>query len=97
MDTFIGEHSIINTACTIDHECRIDDFTHISPNATLCGNVSVGEGTQIGAGAIVLPNVKIGKWSIIGAGAVIHKDVPDNVIYAGIPGKLIRLNKHNEE
>lgn len=93
-DTKIGKHCIINTSACIDHECDIANFVHISPNSTLCGNVKVGEGTQIGAGAIILPNITIGKWSIIGAGAVITKDVPDNVIIVGNPGKILKKNNN---
>ena len=37
----VGNHSIINTACSIDHECKIANFVNISPNSTLCGNVQV--------------------------------------------------------
>ena len=39
----IGKHCIINTGASIDHDCIIEDFVHISPHATLCGNVTVGE------------------------------------------------------
>ncbi len=86
----IGKHVIINTAASVDHDCIIEDFVHISPNATLCGNVKIGEGTQIGAGAVVIPNVSIGKWSIIGAGSVVVKDIPDNVVAVGNPAKIIK-------
>jgi len=93
VDTKIGKHCIINTAASIDHECIIEDFVHISPNATLSGNVQVGEGTHIGAGAVVIPNIKIGKWATIGAGAVIIKDVPDGATVVGNPGKIIKISK----
>lgn len=91
-DVKIGKHCIINTAATVDHECLIEDYVHISPNASLCGNVQVGEGSWIGAGATVIPGVKIGKWCVIGAGSVIIKDVPDNVIVTGVPGKFLNNN-----
>lgn len=86
----IGKHCIINTASSIDHDCIIEDFVHISPNATLCGNVYVGEGSQIGAGAVVVPGVKIGRWSLIAAGAVVIKDIPDNVFVIGNPARVIK-------
>ena len=94
-DSIVGKHCIINTNASIDHDCIINDFVHISPSATLCGNVSVGEGSHIGAGAIIIPNINIGKWCVIGAGAVITKDVPDYSLVVGIPGKIIKKLKND--
>ena len=42
---------------------------------------------------IVLPGVTIGEGSIIAAGAVVTKDVPANMIVAGVPAKVIRKIK----
>lgn len=88
--TIIGKHCIINTGASVDHECVIEDYVHISPHATLCGNVHVGEGSWVAAGTIVLPGVKIGKWSVIGAGSVVAKDVPDGVLAVGNRCKVIK-------
>jgi len=88
--TKIGEHCIINTSASVDHDCVIEDFVHISPKACLCGGVTVGEGTQVGAGAVIIPGIKVGKWSLIAAGAVVLKDVPDNVMVLGNPGRVIK-------
>jgi len=86
----IGNHCIINTAASVDHDCIIEDYVHISPNATLCGAVSVGEGSQVGAGAVVIPGIKIGKWSLVAAGAVVLQDVPDNVLVVGNPAVVVK-------
>lgn len=86
----VGKHCIINTASVIEHDCKIDDFSHISPNVTLTGNVNVGEGTHIGAGAVVIPNITIGKWCVIGAGAVVIDDIPDNSTAVGNPARIIK-------
>ena len=43
-----------------------------------------------GEGVCILPNVTIGKNSIIGANSVVTKDIPENSIVAGVPGKVIR-------
>lgn len=94
-NSHIGKHCIINTNASIDHDCIISDYVHISPSATLCGNVKVGEGTHIGAGATIIPNINIGKWCVIGAGAVITKDVPDYSLVVGVPGKIIKNLKND--
>ena len=52
--------------------------------------VTIGDNVWIGAGAIVLPGVHIGSNAVIGAGAVVTKDVPENVLAAGNPCKVIR-------
>ena len=84
----IGKHCIVNTGASVDHECVVEDYVHISPKATLCGNVTVGEGAWIGAAAVVAPGVRIGKWSIVGAGSVVVRDVPDGVVAYGNPCRV---------
>ena len=82
----IGKHCIINTGAVLEHDCKISDFAHISPNAALAGNV------EVGIGASVIQGVKIGKWATIGAGAVVIKDVPDFAVVVGSPARIIKYN-----
>lgn len=49
----IGKHCIVNTGASVDHDCVVGDFCHISPHATLCGNVSLGEGVWIGVSLLL--------------------------------------------
>lgn len=44
---------------------------------------------SVGVGSIILPGVKIGKGSIIAAGSVVKKDVPEYVVVAGNPAKIV--------
>jgi sugar O-acyltransferase (sialic acid O-acetyltransferase NeuD family) len=94
---FIGDHCIINTGVVVDHDCVINNFVHISPNATICGNVTVGNGSWVGAGAIIIQGIKVGKNVTIGAGSVIIKDIPDNATVVGNPGKIIKIGSNNYE
>lgn len=50
----------------------------------------VGNDVWIGHGAIILGGVKVGNGSIIAAGAVVIHDVPDCVIVAGNPARVIK-------
>ena len=86
----IGRHCIINSGAVVEHDCQIADFVHISPQATLCGGITVGEGSWIGAGATIIQGVKIGRWSIIGAGSVVTKDIPDGYVAYGTPCHRVR-------
>ncbi|MBK8486692.1 MAG: acetyltransferase [Bacteroidetes bacterium] len=86
----VGNQAIINLNATIGHDVVIDDFVSIMPGVHISGNVKIGEGVLIGTGAVILPGITIGKWSKIGAGAVITKDVPDNAVVVGVPGRVVR-------
>lgn len=89
----IGQHCILNTNSTVDHECVLGDYVHISPGAVLAGNVQVGEGSHIGIGAKILPGIRIGKWSTVGAGAVVTNDVPDYTTVVGVPAISLPKNQ----
>ena len=52
--------------------------------------IRIGDHVWIGAGAVILPGVTIGSNTVIGAGSIVTKDIPENVIAAGNPCKVIR-------
>lgn len=89
-NTTIGDHSIINTKTSIDHDCQIGNFTHLAPGSTICGVVEIGNGTMIGAGSTIIQCRKIGENSLIGAGSNVIKDIPANVTAFGNPCQLVK-------
>jgi maltose O-acetyltransferase len=52
--------------------------------------VSIGDDVWVGGNVVVNPGVKIGSNVVIGSGSVVVKDIPDGVIAAGNPAKVIR-------
>ena len=52
--------------------------------------VRIGDGTWLGARAMVLPGVTIGRRVVVAAGAVVTRDVPDDVLVAGNPARVVR-------
>ena len=50
----------------------------------------IKKGASIGSNATILCGLTIGQNSIIGAGSVVTGNIPDNVIAAGNPAKIIR-------
>jgi acetyltransferase EpsM len=88
-ETRIGKHCIVNSGAVVEHDCILEDYVHISPNAAVAGGVKIGEGSHIGIGACIIPGIIIGKWCTIGAGAVIIKDVPDGATVVGNPGREV--------
>ena len=89
----IGKGVIINTCSSVDHDCRIHDYVHVSVGAHVCGNVEIGNGTWIGAGSTIVNNVRICEGSIIGAGAVVLKDIDEPGVYYGIPARKKKVDK----
>ena len=56
----------------------------------VCVPTLVKEGASIGSSSTILCGVTIGKNAIIGAGSVVTKDVPDNMVVAGVPAKIMK-------
>ena len=52
--------------------------------------VIIGDNVWLGGGVIVCPGVTIGDNVTIGAGSVVTKDIPDNVVAAGNPCRVIK-------
>jgi len=50
--------------------------------------ITIGRGTWVGSTAVVLADV--GCDSIIGAGAVVTRPIPDRVVAAGVPARIVR-------
>ena len=53
------------------------------------GRVKIGNNVHIGIDTIIMPGVTIGDNVIIGCKSVVTKDVPSNVVVAGVPAKAI--------
>ena len=53
------------------------------------GEIKIGNNVFIGANTTLLYDISIGNNVIIGAGSVVTKDIPDGVVAAGVPCKVI--------
>jgi len=101
----ISSHTFVCEGVTIEDEVFVGHgvmFTNdLMPRATAGGELQtesdwvvvptrVCRGASIGSGAVIVCGVTIGENAMIGAGAVITKDVPENSIAAGVPGRVMR-------
>ncbi|NOY58749.1 MAG: transferase [Calditrichaeota bacterium] len=104
----IGHRVRIHSLCFLEM-VTIEDDVFIGPNVvftddphpmncpryTEClGGVIVKRLARIGAHCTILPGVVIGENTLIGGGSVVTKDIPDNMVAAGSPAKVI---KHVDE
>lgn len=75
VDAYVGKCCIINTGAIVEHECCIDDFTHIAVHSVLCGQVSIGKACLIGANATVIQCIKVPDNVVVPAGSVVRRQV----------------------
>lgn len=66
-----------------------DASTKVHLGYTKIGKVTIGNNVFIGAESVILPDVRIGSNVIIGANSTVTKSIPDNVVVAGNPAKII--------
>ncbi len=86
-DSVIGKGVIINTCSSVDHDCVVDEFSHVAVGAHLCGTVNVGSHTWVGAGSTIINNISICSNCTVGAGAVVVKNIESSGTYIGVPAR----------
>ena len=101
----ISSHTFICEGVTIEDDVFIGhNVSFINdrfPRATTAGQLQteadwkveptlVRAGASIGTSCTILSNVTIGRNSIVGAGSVVTRDIPDNVVAAGNPCRILR-------
>jgi acetyltransferase-like isoleucine patch superfamily enzyme len=103
-DVFISQHCTISGTVSIGADTLIAgqvtilDANHrmdrsdvpIRAQGGIKTPVRIGEDVWIGASSVVLPGVTIGAHTVIGANSTITKDLPEAVVAAGSPARIIR-------
>ena len=94
----VGEGSMIDMGAVLGGRATVGKNCHIGAGAVLAGviepasaePVRIGDGTLVGANAVVIEGVQVGKNCVVAAGAVVIDDVPDNMVVAGCPARIIK-------
>ena len=61
------------------------------------GRITVGEYSFVGAGSTIMPGVHIGKNCVIAAGSVVTHDIPDEMVWGGVPARPMCATKEYAE
>lgn len=90
----IEDKAVITNCCIllchrrdVSDYCKYDDSYELP---YIYKPIHLKKGCQIGMGSIIMPGVTIGEGSIIGARSVVTRDIPDWVVAAGSPCKVIK-------
>ncbi len=80
-----NEEMVIGKNCNLSHDVTIG----VSRRGERAGVPVIGDNVYIGPGAKIFGKITIGNNAAIGANCVVTKDVPENGVVVGIPGKVI--------
>ena len=94
----IGEASMIDMNSVIGARGKIGKRVHVGAGAIIAGVLEppsmspcvIEDDVMIGANSVILEGVKIGSGSVVAAGSVVTTDVPEGVVVAGSPAKIIK-------
>lgn len=80
-----GIHSLLadERRISVGNDGKLHDFEYGKP-------IKIGNDVWIASNVTVCGGVTIGKGSVIGAGSVVTRDVPEGVLAAGNPCRVIR-------
>ena len=81
---------VIHKRAVIGDNCVIGSCVTLGGKSGLEKVPIVGNNVEISTGSKLLGEITIGNNVLIGANAVVVKNVPDNVIVAGVPAKIIK-------
>ncbi|VWL85557.1 2,3,4,5-tetrahydropyridine-2,6-dicarboxylate N-acetyltransferase [Oceanivirga miroungae] len=94
----IGEKSMIDMGVVMGGRAVVGKNCHIGAGTVLAGVIEppsanpvvIEDNVVIGANAVVLEGVRVGKNSVVAAGSIVTKDVPESVVVAGTPARIIK-------
>lgn len=86
----VGEHCLINTRASLDHESQLQAFSSLAPGAITGGRVRIGRRSAICIGAIIKHGVEVGEDVVVGAGSYVHESLPARSVAYGTPAKVRR-------
>lgn len=93
-----GDRVLIGPNCsfiTVGHP--VNDHAMREGGWEIAHPITVGRNTWFGANATVMPGVTIGENCVIGAGTLVTKDIPDNSLVLGTPGRVVRTLDGDED
>ncbi|SMC69877.1 acyltransferase [Moheibacter sediminis] len=90
----IGDHCRIASDVTFFTHGGLWSQRKKHKNLDYFGKIKIGNYTYVGEGSKIMPGVVIGNDVIVGAGTIVTKSVPDGMIAAGNPARIVGETKN---
>ncbi|MDG5800591.1 sugar O-acetyltransferase [Marinilabiliaceae bacterium ANBcel2] len=90
MSVKIGDRTLIGPNVQIYAATHPMDYKTRKKGLEAGKPVTIGQDVWIGGSAVICPGVTIGNRSVIGAGSIVTRDIPEDVLAAGNPCKIIK-------
>lgn len=112
-NVIIGDHCKIQNNVSLYEGVELEDGVFCGPSCVFTNDLTprarypkgrehyrktlIKEGASIGANATIVCGHTVGRFAMVAAGAVVTKDVPDFMLVAGVPAKIIgRVDERGE-
>lgn len=94
----IGAGTMIDMGAVLGGRALVGNNCHIGAGTVLAGVIEppsaqpvvIEDDVVIGANAVVLEGCRVGRGSVVAAGAVVVDDVPEGVVVAGVPARILK-------
>lgn len=87
----LNDYCIISMGCKIAHHTVLHEGAFVSTGSNIGASIDIGGKTLMGIGCTIMTGVKkIGENAIIGAGSMVIRDVPDQAVVVGNPGRIVK-------
>lgn len=97
-DCSIGDYVRFQSNIFVGKTTKIGNFVRIAPYVVLTNDptppsevlmgCTIEDYASISAAAVILPGVRVGSHALVAAQACVTKDVPPNMVVAGVPARL---------
>ena len=104
-DVRIGDRVSLQSGCYLTRGVVIEDEVFCGPRIVTMNDKNISyrrpslvfqrkaprilRAARVGGGCVLLPGVTIGENALVGAGSVVTHDVPDGIMVAGNPARVI--------
>lgn len=96
-EIIIGDNVLFGPRVSIYTARHAYDAKERAAGACFAKPVRIGNNVWVGGGVHMDHGITIGDNTIIGAGSVITRDIPANVVAAGVPCRVIREIREDEK